>query len=267
MLNYIWAFMLLSGIAYGAWSGNLVEVSNAILDSSAQAVSLVISMAGVVALWCGLMEIAEEAGIVRMLSGLLRPVIGWLFPRLKCKDGEKAMEYITLNFIMNILGTGWSATGPGLMAMEELSGINRASKEPDDGKVTIGEAVHDGKAAYNSETVHDGKAVYNSETVHDSKTVNNSKLIDDSKAVDAKITVKDKRASDEMCAFLVMNISSLQLIPVNIIAYRSAYGAVAPTAIILPALCATGISTLAALIFCKAAMGLSRMRERKHGIR
>lgn len=249
MLNYIWAFMLLSGIAYGAWSGNLVEVSNAILDSSAQAVSLVISMAGVVALWCGLMEIAEEAGIVRMLSGLLRPVIGWLFPRLKCKDGEKAMEYITLNFIMNILGTGWSATGPGLMAMEELAGINGASQESNDRKVNIGEVVHDSKTVYNSEAV------------------NNNKPIEDNKAVDERITVKDKRASDEMCTFLVMNISSLQLIPVNIIAYRSAYGAVAPTAIILPALCATGISTLAALVFCKTAMGISRLRERKHGIR
>lgn len=237
MLNYIWAFMLLSGIAYGAWSGNLAEVSNAILDSSAQAVSLVISMAGVVALWCGLMEIAEEAGIVRMLSRLLRPIIGWLFPRLKCKEGEKAMEYITLNFIMNILGTGWSATGPGLMAMEELAGINGASQESDNRKVNVDGAVNDNKA------------------------------VNANRDVDEKITVKDKKASDEMCTFLVMNISSLQLIPVNIIAYRSAYGAVAPTAIILPALCATGISTLAALIFCKTAMGISRLRERKHGIR
>ena len=225
MLNYIWAFMLLSGVAYGAWSGNITEVSNAILDSSAQAVSLAISMAGVVALWCGLMEIAEKAGIVRMLSNFLRPVIGWLFPRLKCKDGEKAMEYITLNFIMNILGTGWSATGPGLMAMEELAVISSKSEERATG------------------------------TVNAKKTRNK------------KITLNDNMASDEMCTFLVMNISSLQLIPVNIIAYRSAYGAVAPTAIILPALCATGISTAAALIFCKAAMGISRLRERKYGIR
>ena len=55
MLNYIWAFMLLVGIIYGAWSGNISEVSTAVLDSSVQAVELVISMAGVVALWCGLM--------------------------------------------------------------------------------------------------------------------------------------------------------------------------------------------------------------------
>ena len=187
MLNYIWAFMLLIGIVYGVWSGNLSAVSNAVLDSAAQAVNLAISMSGIVALWCGLMEIADKAGVVKLLSKGMRPLILWLFPRLRREDGEKAAEYITLNFIMNILGTGWSATGPGLMAMEELD----------------------------------------------------------------KIRVDKRAASDEMCTFLVLNSSSLQLIPVNIIAYRSAYGAVAPAAIIIPALITTGISTMAAVVFCK----------------
>lgn len=187
MLNYIWAFMLLIGIVYGVWSGNLAAVSDAVLDSAAQAVSLTISMSGIVALWCGLMEIADKAGVVKLLSKGMRPVILWLFPRLRSDDGEKAVEYITLNFIMNMLGTGWSATGPGLMAMQELD----------------------------------------------------------------KIRTDRRAASDEMCTFLVLNISSLQLIPVNIIAYRSAYGSVAPAAIIIPALIATGISTAAAVVFCK----------------
>lgn len=187
MLNYIWAFMLLIGIVYGVWSGNLTAVSNAVLDSAAQAVNLAISMSGIVALWCGLMEIADKAGVVKALSKGMRPVILWLFPRLRSEDGEKAVEYITLNFIMNMLGTGWSATGPGLMAMQELD----------------------------------------------------------------KIRTDRRAASDEMCTFIVLNISSLQLIPVNIIAYRSAYGAVAPAAIIVPALIATGISTAAAVVFCK----------------
>ena len=192
MLNYIWAFMLLVGIIYGAWSGNISEVSTAVLDSSVQAVELVISMAGVVALWCGLMEIADNAGIVKLLSKGLRPVVLWLFPGLRREKGEKAVEYITLNFIMNMLGTGWSATGPGLMAMEELNRL---------------------------------------------------------KCSDSQIDVDT--ASDEMCTFLVMNISSLQLIPVNIIAYRRAYGSVEPAKIVIPALIATSISTVAAVIFCK----------------
>ena len=60
-------------------------------------------------------------------------------------------------------------------------------------------------------------------------------------------------ASKEMCTFLIMNISSLQLIPVNMIAYRTQYGSAAPTSILLPAIIATGVSTLAGGIFCKIA--------------
>jgi len=60
-----------------------------------------------------------------------------------------------------------------------------------------------------------------------------------------------RRASDEMCTFLVLNISSLQLIPVNMIAYRSQYGSVSPSAIVGPAIIATAVSTLTAIIFCK----------------
>lgn len=59
------------------------------------------------------------------------------------------------------------------------------------------------------------------------------------------------RASDMMCAFLVLNISSLQLIPINMIAYRSQYGSVNPTAVVLPAILATMISTLAGILFIK----------------
>lgn len=58
-------------------------------------------------------------------------------------------------------------------------------------------------------------------------------------------------ASNEMCTFLIVNISSLQLIPVNIIAYRSQYGSVNPTGIVGPAIAATAVSTVTAIIFCK----------------
>ncbi len=59
------------------------------------------------------------------------------------------------------------------------------------------------------------------------------------------------KASDEMCTFLVINISSLQLIPVNVIAYRSQYGSVNPAAVVLPGLAATIVSTVVAIIFCR----------------
>ncbi len=58
-------------------------------------------------------------------------------------------------------------------------------------------------------------------------------------------------ASNEMCTFLILNISSLQLIPVNVIAYRAQYGSVNSTAIVGPGIAATAVSTLVAVVFCK----------------
>lgn len=68
---------------------------------------------------------------------------------------------------------------------------------------------------------------------------------------------KERRASNEMCVFLILNISSLQLIPVNMIAYRSQYGSVNPAVIIAPAIIATLVSTVAGIIYCK-------IKDRKH---
>jgi spore maturation protein A len=65
-------------------------------------------------------------------------------------------------------------------------------------------------------------------------------------------------ASDEMCVFLILNISSLQLIPMNVVAYRSQYGSVNPTAIVGPAILATAVSTLAGVIYCKVMDGMRR---------
>jgi spore maturation protein A len=65
-------------------------------------------------------------------------------------------------------------------------------------------------------------------------------------------------ASDEMCVFLILNISSLQLIPINVVAYRSQYGSVNPTAIVGPAILATAVSTLAGVVFCKVMDGKRR---------
>lgn len=74
----------------------------------------------------------------------------------------------------------------------------------------------------------------------------------------------ERKATPEMCDFLIINISSLQLIPVNMIAYRSQYGSANPTAIIAPAIIATLISTLAAVVFCKGMRMFGRRRGMKH---
>lgn len=205
MLNYLWAGMILAGILFGAFNGKMQDITNAALDSSKEAVTLCITMIGVMAFWTGMMEIASKAGIIRMASEKLRPLIRFLFPAIP--KGHKAGEHIMTNFIANFLGLGWAATPAGLKAMEELA-----------------------------------------------------KLEDDRRRGAAPGPVRKKGiASNEMCTFLILNISSLQLIPVNVIAYRSQYGSVNPAAIVGAGIVATMVSTGVAIIFCKI------MDRKRHG--
>ena len=197
MLNYLWAGMILVGFVFGAFNGRMQDITNAALDSSKEAVTLCITMIGVMAFWTGIMEIASKAGIIRMASRKMRPLVRFLFPGMP--EGHKAEEHITTNFIANFLGLGWAATPAGLRAMEELG-----------------------------------------------------RLEDDRRAGRAPGPVRKKGvAGNEMCTFLIINISSLQLIPMNVIAYRSQYGSPDPAAIIGAGILATMVSTGAAVVFCR----------------
>lgn len=197
MLNYLWAGMILVGVVFGAFNGRMQDITNAALDSSKEAVTLCITMIGVMAFWTGIMEIASRAGIVQMASRKMRPLLRFLFPGIP--EGHKAEEHIATNFIANFLGLGWAATPAGLKAMEELE-----------------------------------------------------KLEDDRRAGRAAGPARKKGiASNEMCTFLIINISSLQLIPVNVIAYRSQYGSANPAAIVGAGIVATAVSTGVAMLFCK----------------
>ena len=152
-MNYLWAGMMLVAIVYGAVHGTIPEVTQAALDSSKEAVTLCITMLGILSFWMGLMQVASASGLIERMTRGIRPVLQWLFPR-----------------------------------------------------IPKGHPV----------------------------------------------------ASDEMCVFLILNISSLQLIPMNVVAYRSQYGSVNPTAIVGPAILATAVSTLAGVIFCKVMDGKRR---------
>lgn len=213
MLNYIWAFMIAIGILYGAFTGNIEAVSDAALSSAKEAVDLCITMLGVMGLWVGLMEIARKSGLIARLTRGIQPFVTFMFPGLPQKHA--AREYISTNLIANILGLGWACTPAGLKAMEALQELNEetCARAQAAAGIQTPEKLPEGFA---------GKA-----------------------GLDPKV------ASDEMCNFLILNISSLQLIPVSIIAYRSQYGSASPTAVMGPAILATLVSTLAGVIFCK----------------
>ena len=125
MLNYLWAGMMMLGIIYAAFTGRMPDITNAALDSSKEAITLCITMIGIMSFWVGLMEIATKAGIIEQLSRKLKPLIHFLFPNLP--DNHPAATHITTNIIANILGLGWAATPAGLNAMEELKNLDGSS--------------------------------------------------------------------------------------------------------------------------------------------
>ena len=196
-MNYLWGFMILVGVLYGAINGTLPEVTEAAVNSAKEAVALAITMTGVMAFWMGMMKIAECSGIVKAAVKKMRPVLTFLFPDIP--DDHPANHYIAVNMIANMLGLGWAATPAGLRAMEELEKLEEERRK--------------------------GRAP-------------------------GQIRKKGV-ASNEMCTFLILNISSLQLISVNVIAYRSQYGSVNPAAVVGAGIIATAVSTVAAAVFCK----------------
>ena len=177
MLNWIWAGMIVLGIVFSAFTGRLGELSSVLTDSAKEAVSLCITMAAVLSMWSGFMEVAKDAGLLKVLALRMRGLIRFLFPSVSDED---IIEDISTNFIANVFGLGNAALPAGIRAMKGLQRIN-----PD-------------------------------------KTL----------------------ASVDMCTFLIINMSSIQLLPINLIAYRSQYGSVNPAAIVAPAILATFISSV-----------------------
>lgn len=182
MLNFLWGAMILIGVVWGAFHGTLGNVTENVLAGARDAVSLCITMLGILSFWTGILKIGERAGLLERFSRGLRPLIRFLFPQIP--EGHPAEQAMSVNIIANMLGLGWAATPAGLKAMEHLDTLN-----PEKGTAT-----------------------------------------------------------NAMCTFLILNMSSLQLIPINMIAYRSQYGSVSPAAIVMPALLATSVSTLVGIL-------------------
>lgn len=189
MLNVIWGFFLIGGILTGAFLGRMDLVTNAVIDGGRNAMELAFTMAGVVAVWSGILKIAEKGGMIDALAEKMEPFLDFLFPEVP--RGHAARRYISANFAANFLGLGWAATPAGLLAMEEL----------------------------------------------------------------AKLNGKTGRASNAMCMFLVVNMSSLQLVTVNILAYRAEYGSVAPAEIMGAGIAATLGTTLVGILLAKILEG------------
>ena len=120
-MNYLWGGMIVIGVIFGALHGGFGLITEAAVDSAKEAVNLAIAMAGVVAMWSGLMEIAEKTGLINKISKVLTPLTRLLFPGQKDPD---TLSCIVMSFMSNIFGTGNSSTVFALRTMEKLDAQN-----------------------------------------------------------------------------------------------------------------------------------------------
>jgi len=122
-MAYIWTFMVIVSIAAGMATGRIDEVSAAALEGVRAAVELCLSLAGIICLWTGVMEVMSRCGLAQKLSKLLHPALKRLFPG--CADNSEAMQAISANVSANLLGLGNAATPYGVKAAGILSHLSR----------------------------------------------------------------------------------------------------------------------------------------------
>ena len=135
MMNWVFALLVGGAVVFGLFSGNISTVSNAALDSCANAVTLILTLCGVICLWSGIMRAAQSAGITSMLASLLNPVLGRLFKGVDKKG--RAMQYIVLNLVANLLGLGNASTPFGVAAMRELEKEEKTEEKASDNMILL----------------------------------------------------------------------------------------------------------------------------------
>lgn len=192
-IGKIWFYMISIGIIGSIATNNLGELNKIILGEASKGVEFAISLAGVMALWMGIMNIAKDSGLIEKIGMKLNPIMKILFPNIP--NGHKAMSYMVMNMALNMVGAGNGATAFGLKAMDELQTLNK-----------------------NKDT-----------------------------------------ATNDMIMFLVINISSIQIIPFTMLKIRMDLGSQNPSEIILTTLFATTISTVVAILTCKILEGRRRI--------
>jgi len=185
MINWLWAFLIIFGILFGLFSGNVEQLVDGMTSSAKDAASLLIILMGTYTLWLGVLNIAKKAGLIEKIANKVRPLIAFLFKGVP-RESE-ANGLITMNIVANMLGMGNAATPFGLMAMKELQKTNRDKQ----------------------------------------------------------------KATDAMCMLLIINATSVQLLPLTVISLRVAAGSASPTDIITTSLITTFITTFSGIILGK----------------
>lgn len=184
MMNYIWAGMMMLGILFAIINGRVNEFSEGLMNSCTEGVYFIIGLAGIMAVWAGIMNIANKTGMIDKAANAVKPFMRFLFPTGLRKE---TTAMILMSFTANIFGAGNSATVFSLQSMAMLDEENNRSEY----------------------------------------------------------------ASNAMCMFIAVNMSMIQLVPIQVIKIRSAAGSLNSGSIIMPSILAGLVSMAASIIVCK----------------
>lgn len=122
MVNIVWGVFIIIGIVFGIVSGRVDLINNEVITSGKVALDLILEMLPMLALWMGLMQIAEDSGLLQLIAKKLSFVLKKLFPKIP--EDNEALGLIASNVAINMAGLGSAATPCGLKAMKELQKVN-----------------------------------------------------------------------------------------------------------------------------------------------
>jgi spore maturation protein A len=135
MLNYVWLGLMIIAIVVGAINGKLAEVTTAAFEMAETSVNIALGLIGLMALWLGIMKIAEDSGLVKVMAKIIKPIFKRLFPEVP--SDHPAIASILLNLSASWLGLSNAATPLGLKAMEELQKLNKKKDTASNAMVTF----------------------------------------------------------------------------------------------------------------------------------
>ena len=134
-MNYIWYFLIVISIIFGAVNGKLNDVANAIFSGTELAVKIILTLLGIMTFWLGIMKIAEKSGIVEFLSKILNPIAQKIFPEIP-KDSPIIGD-VAMNFSANALGLANAATPIGIKAIEGMQELNKDKESASNSMCTL----------------------------------------------------------------------------------------------------------------------------------
>lgn len=135
MMNKIWPIFIIIGVVYSIITGNVEIISTEIINCGENSLSMILKIFPVMALWLGLMKIAEESGLLKKVSKVLSPVVTKIFPEIP--KYHESISLITSNVVANMFGLGNAATPLGIKAMESLQSLNQNKEEASHSMITF----------------------------------------------------------------------------------------------------------------------------------